>query len=372
MAIYCPRCGNNKQDKFGNKAGVIYCRICLDYRQPEATILATIQPKKATITLPYALTKEQREIAFALLKQKQDTYLKAVCGAGKTEIVFPSIYKALAQGKRVGIAIPRKEVVKELYQRIQQVFQGVKVVAVYGGHDADLEGDIVVLTTHQTYRYPQKFGLLIIDEYDAFPFVNNPTLQHFTKRSCYGKSIYLSATFQEEEIKDKTYFELNKRHHQHPLPLPVIEKVSEMGSLFKIYCYLQKYQYQRHIFIYVPTIKDGKKIATYLTLFKIRHIFFSSQSEKEVYQAIQQQHYRVVITTTILERGITMANLHVLVYKANHFIFDFKTLIQIAGRVGRKSEYPTGDIIFYSKQVTPILKQVCHSLVSINENLSSV
>ena len=43
----------------------------------------------------------------------------------------------------------------------------------------------------------------------------------------------------------------------------------------------------------------------------------------------------VLITTTILERGITIEDVQVIVLEAGDRIFDERTLIQIAGRVGR-------------------------------------
>ena len=64
---------------------------------------------------------------------------------------------------KVGIAIPRKDVVVELSERIEKDFNA-KVVSVYGGHHEDLEGDIVVFTTHQSFRYIGYFDVLIIEK----------------------------------------------------------------------------------------------------------------------------------------------------------------------------------------------------------------
>ena len=37
---------------------------------------------------------------------------------------------------------------------------------------------LVISTTHQLLKFYQAFDLLIIDEVDAFPFVDNPVLYH--------------------------------------------------------------------------------------------------------------------------------------------------------------------------------------------------
>ena len=59
-----------------------------------------------------------------------------------------------------------------------------------------------------------------------------------------------------------------------------------------------------------------------------------------------------MVTTTVLERGVTFENVHVFVYRAHHRVFNQATLIQIAGRVGRKPNYPLGDVYFMARRIT--------------------
>ncbi len=124
--------------------------------------------------------------------------LEAVCGAGKTELVYAVIADQLAAGKKVGFAIPRRQVVLEIASRLAGVFTNLKVIAVCQGHTSDLDGDLIVCTTHQLYRYYQYFDLLIIDEPDAFPFKGNDILHGFAKSGCKGNFIYLTATPDEQ------------------------------------------------------------------------------------------------------------------------------------------------------------------------------
>ena len=56
--------------------------------------------------------------------------------------------------------------------------------------------------------------------------------------------------------------------------------------------------------------------------------------------------YRYLVTTAVLERGITVKNLQVIVYGADSPIYDAASLIQIAGRAGRKADAPTGEVWF--------------------------
>ena len=96
---------------------------------------------------------------------------------GKTEICFESICGYLAQGKKVGFAISRRQVVLEIANRLRIAFPELSVCEVAQGYTQVTDADLIVCTTHQLYRYPYAFDLLILDELDAFPFVGNEVLQ---------------------------------------------------------------------------------------------------------------------------------------------------------------------------------------------------
>ena len=46
--------------------------------------------------------------------------LEAVCGAGKTEIVYETISLNLKQNKKIGFAISRRQVVLEIAERLRR------------------------------------------------------------------------------------------------------------------------------------------------------------------------------------------------------------------------------------------------------------
>ena len=48
---------------------------------------------------------------------------------------------------------------------LAQYFPKAKVIAVCGGHTAQTDGDLIICTTHQLYRYFHAFDLLILDAY---------------------------------------------------------------------------------------------------------------------------------------------------------------------------------------------------------------
>ena len=62
-------------------------------------------------------------------------------------------------------------------------------------------------------------------------------------------------------------------------------------------------------------------------------------------QAMRQQKTDILITTTILERGVTFDAVSVIVYGATSL--HSSTLVQIAGRVDRRQEFNYGEVLFY-------------------------
>ncbi len=284
---------------------------------------------------------------------------------GKPEIIFRSIEEAISKGQRVGYVAPRREVVKEIYNRFVEVYPSLNIALVFGGHNEYLNGDIVCLTCHQCYRYKDKFGLVILDEYDAFPLKGDNTLLNLVKKTCYGKIIYLSATFAKEELLGKTSASLNRRYHEYDIPIPEI-----ICTHFQIPILLKTLHRNRKSpnLIFAPTIKRAKYVNRILNLLGLKSYLFTSKTinKDELFAYIKTNGPKVIVCTTILERGITIKNVNVIVYKANHKIFDKATLIQITGRVGRKIGSETGKVYYLCNKVSLAMEDSIETLMRKN------
>ncbi|MGI6580731.1 MAG: DEAD/DEAH box helicase family protein [Erysipelotrichaceae bacterium] len=91
------------------------------------------------------MSDKQKEVSKKLAKlvsQGKSVLLEAVCGAGKTEIVYETIAQALKQNKKVGFAISRRQVVLEITERLQEVFKNLEVIAVCQGYTSKVVGDL--------------------------------------------------------------------------------------------------------------------------------------------------------------------------------------------------------------------------------------
>jgi competence protein ComFA len=288
--------------------------------------------------------------------------VNAVCGAGKTEIIYETIKYCLNNSLKIGIAIPRKDVVIELKERITKDFN-VDVIAVYGGNSSIIEGDVIVFTTHQAYRYLGYFDVLIIDEVDAFPYKNNDVLKGILS-NCSKIFVYLSATMPRYLINDKNVdkFYLNKRYHGYKIPVP--KCVESFNMIYTLKRYLRKYK-DKVVLVYLPTIKEQMRISKKV---KSDFIVNSKMDDREnVLKKIKQLKKGIVLTTTVLERGITIKDVQVLVYNSDHRLFDTDALIQISGRVGRDKVYNQGNVIFICKIKNKSIKRAIRILKKCNE-----
>ena len=307
--------------------------------------------------LNYDLTKTQQKASCEILnyvKNNQSVIVNAVCGSGKTELVYQAIEYIVNQNKKVAFAIPRKDVVIEIYLRLKKDYPTLNITSVYGGNTSKLDGQLVVLTTHQLYRYKKYFDLLILDEADAFPYYKNELLNHFLNESVNGPIVYLSATIKDDYKRIcKNIVYVNRRFHNFDLPVPKIVMFNPLNKLIKLNQIIALNRYKQ-ILIFVPTIEEGKKLVKKTGY---SFVYSSLKNKQEIIEKFKNRQIKIMITTSILERGMTFFDVQVIVYDAQHDLFDESSLIQISGRVGRKLKAPTGNVYFLtSKITTPIIK----------------
>lgn len=372
----CPICGNTDERFIGYRNGSPYCRKCIGFSGFHVHD-SGIRSKFVSLSLSYMLSKEQERISQEVLeniKNHKNVLIYAVTGAGKTELVYKTMEYVIQHGGNVGFAIPRRDVVIDLTPRIKDAFKDANVIAVYGGNSKRLEGDIIVLTTHQLYRYEKFFDLLIVDEIDAFPFKDNDLLNTFLKKSIKGNFIYLSATPTEKDKKDiiknnGVVLELFKRYHNHPLPVPKYIK-PEISAYFTCAKLLKNFvNSHKQVFLFVPTINIGISLFRFLKYQIKGGVLVHSEEPKrdEYIKQFKEKKLNYLVTTSILERGVTVENLQVIVFNADHKLYTKETLIQIAGRVGRKTTAPEGEVIFIGEYQSENIKECIREISAINK-----
>lgn len=380
-AIYvCPRCGNDDPRYFGFKNNQPYCRLCISFQGREVKSYQ-VDDEDTSASLTYPLSLEQEDISVKLLenfKNNKSTLVHAVCGSGKTELVYGVVSYALSQGMHVGFAVPRREVAIDLFPRFISAFPKRKSVCVYGGHTDELTGDMIILTTHQLYRYNNYFDLLILDEIDAFPFRDNRLLINLFKKSLKGSYILMSATppsdiVNEFKKNNLPILELHTRYHRHALPEPI--SVIRIGYFKILYLIKKIKEYRKNkkpLLIFAPTIELAEKIYSILKIFIKKGHFVHSKclDRKEIITDFKKHKYDYLVTTSVLERGVTIKDVQVIIYNADDDMYSSGVLIQISGRVGRKIDAPTGEVIFLANKVSKSMKEAIHAIQLDNTYLT--
>ncbi|WP_165767420.1 DEAD/DEAH box helicase [Tetzosporium hominis] len=297
--------------------------------------------------------------------------IHAVCGAGKTEIMFGAIELMLSRGERVAIACPRTDVILELAPRLQQAFESMRIDVLYGGSEKPIGlADLTLATTHQLYRFYRAFDHVIIDEADAFPYSADATLVTAVEKSLLpGGSIhYVSATPSKILHTDRKSL-VAKRFHGHPLPVPRFQKALSYQKHLtrqKVPPALDKWiafqiEMDRPFLIFFPTVRTLEDFPGNMERVHAEHPF-----RKELVQQLRDGKIKGLCTTTILERGITISNLQIAVLGAEQPIFNEQALIQIAGRAGRSAEFPTGDVVFFHNGVTEDMRRAKSAIERLN------
>lgn len=409
--IKCMRCGNENKKTFAHIPCARcckthhYCRQCIEMGR-----VLTCEPlyyvkdlERNVQRIPSAcqwqgkLTDAQQKAADRIIeaidKKEKELLIWAVAGSGKTEVLFPSIEYALAKGYRTCVATPRADVVRELLPRLEEAFPRVLIDGLYGGASKSESGaQLVVATTHQLIRFKHSFQLMIIDEIDAFPYTDDPMLPFVTKRARKqsGTTVYLTATPRKDlqkrvRRKQLPHIFIPVRYHNHPLPVPqLISDYSLKKQLNKndvptvIFKFLHNRDVSsRQLLIFVPTIKMAEHLRPLLIKECIRRKLIKNADEiasvhaedelrEQKVERFRRKEIQLLITTTILERGVTFPSVDVIVLCADHVVFDEAALVQIAGRAGRSVNDPKGHVLFVHSGRTHALDEAVQSIKQMN------
>lgn len=409
--VVCNRCGNQNRSLFGKidctRCDAIhsYCRKCIQMGRvlecmPMYTWVGpqfTYKPKMNACDWDGTLTSAQQHAADRAIQsviEKNNLLIWGVCGAGKTEMLFPAITKAIELGERICLATPRSDVVRELTPRFQEVFPNISIQSLYAGSENVFEGaQLTLSTTHQLIHYYHTFDTMIIDEVDAFPYHGDDMLPFVTHRSVKDKSttIYLTATPRKEDVTDMKNGKLPfvfvpRRYHGVDLPVPTFQLTFNLQSSLQVgklppsfYQWLQqRKKKERQLLIFVPTISLAEKVLAHtqaslvkekaaLSKERVAFVHAKDDTRKEKVHAFREDKLDVLITTAILERGVTFPGIDVAIIDAGHEVFDEAALVQISGRAGRSKHDPTGEVVFFHDGKSRAMVRAKMSIIKMNE-----
>lgn len=396
--VICQRCGQKTtKQEVRLPRGDYYCPYCFQLGrvtsnqwlwslpEPNQFVQCATSPLTWTGQLTPAQNACSQQIN-GIFAAGKTHLLWAVTGAGKTEMLFHGIAQALMKGLRIGVASPRIDVCLELAPRFQAAFSGIPQIVLYGGMERPYDYcQLTICTTHQLLRFYHAFDVLVIDEVDAFPFAADPGLNYAAEQAKKesGSLLYLTATpskelQRQERQKKLSVSYLPARYHGHPLPEIRLKLTSRwrQGLVKKrlpsmIKTTLKKIvSNQRHFLLFVPHVKDLEEVRLALKHqfpeMKVATVHAADVNRHEKVQQMRNGHLDCLVTTTILERGVTFANIDVIVLGADDAVFSTAALVQIAGRAGRKAAYPTGLVNFFADRQTKVIKEARRQIKFVN------
>ena len=369
--FFCQRCDSMIQDEWSLPINAHYCRECLlmkRVRSDQGLYYFPQEkfPKQDVLKWKGQLTPFQEKVSEGLLhavENQQPTLVHAVTGAGKTEMIYKVVAKVINDGGAV-----------------------CEIALLHGESKPYFRTPLVVATTHQLLKFYHAFDLLIVDEVDAFPYVDNRMLYKAVKNCVKddGLRIFLTATSTDELDKKVRLGELKRlslprRFHGNPLIIPKPVWLSDLDKCldkFRLPLKLKRYvENQRRtgypLLIFASEITKGEKLKEILQLEfpneKIGFVSSVTEDRLEQVQAFRDREMTILISTTILERGVTFPCVDVCVVEANHRLFTKSSLIQIGGRVGRSMDRPTGDLIFFHNGLNRSIKNAIKEIKLMNK-----
>lgn len=397
----CARCGNKEPHWFAaypcSRCGetCLYCRYCIMMGRisactaligwsgpvPDTKLPATIKHWQGTLSKGQQVASDH--VTTAIL-HNQEHLVWAVCGAGKTEVLFAGIEAALAAKKRICIATPRTDVVLELTPRLKSAFPEIKIASLYGGSkDRHVYAPLTIATTHQLLRFYQAFDAIILDEVDAFPYTVEESLQYaaIQARKPSSAMIYLTATPNQKWQREcrtgkRAFTTIPARFHRHPLPVPKFEWCGNWQKQLQknklpanvLRWIAERIHANKQALVFFPHIPLMEKALLILRQLaaSVEAVHAEDPDRKEKVLRMRAKEIPLLLTTTILERGVTFPNIDVAVVGAEDAVFSESALVQIAGRAGRSKDYPEGVVTYFHYGKTEEMIRAKKQIVSMN------
>ncbi|MCI3921336.1 hypothetical protein MO973_24520 [Paenibacillus sp. TRM 82003] len=225
----------------------------------------------------------------------------------------------------------------------------------------------------------------MLDEVDAFPFHGDASLAFAAEaaRRSGGAYVLLSATPPEglrraAERGRLPHARVCVRFHGRPLPVPrrlgvpPLRRWAADGLPPRLRAAVEaSLRRGAQLFVFVPHIAAVDPVARRLrAAFPGVDVGGTSSRDEERGDKVLRfrgKELRIIVTTTILERGVTVPKTDVFVLEADNALFDGASLVQMAGRAGRKLEDPGGFVYFCSADWTRSQKAAIRDIRQMND-----
>ncbi len=336
--------------------------------------LSTIEEVKADMEKPYPM----------------DRIICGDVGYGKTEIAVRAAFKAVQDGKQVAILVPTTLLVQQHFNTFSERYSGfpVKIAGLSRFQSAKESAQVisdlatgsvdVVIGTHRLLSKDVKFkdlGLVVVDEEQRFGVEHKELLKHLRTHvdvlSMSATPIPRTLEMAVTGIREMSTI-TTPPEERHPV-LTYVGPYAEKQIVSAIRRELLRDGQVFYVHNRVESIdKTALRLADLVPGARIRvaHGQMNEDALEKVIVAFWEKEFDVLVSTTIIESGIDIANANTLIVERAD-VFGLSQLHQIRGRVGRGRERAYAYFLYPPERP---LTQTAHdrlSTIAANTDLGS-
>lgn len=313
--------------------------------------------------MPFALTTAQKRVLGQIFDDlargcPMNRLLHGDVGSGKTIVAATAMLGAIAAGHPAALMAPTQVLAHQHYENLRKLFEplGIPVVLRTAARKekAAAAGPRVVIGTHALLFSPETVGnpaLVVIDEQHKFGVRQRAKL---SAQQPHPHVLVMSATPIPRTLALTLYgdLDLSVLDEMPPGRTPVRTLVRAHEKLSEAADFLRKQLDEgRQAYLVYPVIEEGKRkeLKAATTEFEkwqkllaphrcaLLHGRLDAEDKESVMTAFRAGEIRALISTTVIEVGVDVANATVLLVE-NAERFGLAQLHQLRGRVGRGPE----------------------------------
>src|SRR5690606_2151847 len=114
----CPRCPQHASPQRDDCRSLGAASACLALYERPHEERPEAAPPQVRVHLPFTLSPFHERVSWELAQTGDDVLIWAACGSGKTEVTPRAVSETVSRGGRVRFALPRRDVVDQLGQRL--------------------------------------------------------------------------------------------------------------------------------------------------------------------------------------------------------------------------------------------------------------
>lgn len=309
----------------------------------------------------YEETPDQLRAVYEIKKDMErskpmDRLLCGDVGYGKTEVAMRAAFKAVMEGKQVGVLVPTTILAQQHFLTFRERFAGfpinIKVISRFQTAKEQtqvisgvLSGEVdLLIGTHRLLSLDVHFkdlGLLIVDEEQRFGVVHKEKLKELRQNvdvltltaTPIPRTLHMSLV----GIRDISLIETPPQD-RYPIRTHVLEYNEEVIRE----AIQRELDRQGQVYFVYNRVETIGKMAGYLQtlLPKARIEIAHGQMDEDQLERVMLDFYDneadILVCTTIIETGLDISNVNTLiVYDADRF--GLAQLYQLRGRVGRSN-----------------------------------